>query len=95
MYYGKYGINTCKTIISFIPKGNLDIVIISPDNEFNARLLRFIQEVKKRCYTYEELGPTVDVQLNKEIVKISVGKASNGWSYDPYYEQVATVSVKE
>ena len=50
--------------------------------------------MKKRCYTYEELGPTVDVQLNKEIVKISVGKASNGWSYDPYYEQVATVLSK-
>ena len=46
--------------------------------------------MKKRCYTYEELGPTADVQLNKEIIKISAGKASNGWSYDPYFEQVAT-----
>ena len=44
--------------------------------------------MKKHWYLSEELGPTVDVQLNKEIVKVSVGKASNGWSYDPYYEQV-------
>ena len=48
----------------------------------------YIQEVKQRWYLSEELGPTVDVQLNKEIVKISAGKASNGWSYDPYHEQV-------
>ena len=50
--------------------------------------------MKKRCFTYEELGPTVDVQLNKEIVKVAAGKASNGWRYDPYYEQVASI-VKE
>ena len=53
-------------------------------------VLVYVQEVKKHWYLSKELGPTVDVQLNKEIVKVSAGKVSNGWSYDPYYEQVVT-----
>ena len=44
--------------------------------------------MRKRYYSFEEVGPTITVQLNKNIVKVTAGKALNGWSYDPYYDEV-------
>ena len=49
--------------------------------------------MSKCYYSFEEVGPTITVQLNKNIVKVTAGKASNGWRYDRYYEEVGITSI--
>ena len=48
--------------------------------------------MRKRYYSFEEVGPTITVQL-KNIVKVTAGKASNGWSCDPYYAEVGITCI--
>ena len=50
--------------------------------------------MRKRYYLSEEVGPTITVQLNKNVVKVTAGKASNGWRYDPYSEEVGIALYK-